>query len=102
MNQLVLKLLLEKASDSECSSELRNAIHCTLERSVDPKGVLEAEERRVLKTLLGKFFVETCRARPDLLPSLFPVFAMICGERARNKIFADINWSSIDDVDQEV
>jgi len=43
--------------------------------------------------LLGQIYYSTLQNRPELLPTLFPVFAIICGDREKGSIIADVDWT---------
>lgn len=47
------------------------------------------------QTIVGHLFVDTFRNRPDYLPALFPVFAVLCGDRDV-MILSDVDWSLLE------
>ena len=91
MNQRDLMTLLKEAMKSECSSQRRCEIQCSLCNAIgeyvnDPK-------RSVIRTLLELLYTDTLQNRPELLPTLFPFFAIVCGDHEEKYIFADVDWS---------
>src|ERR1043166_3158969 len=40
------------------------------------------KHRDTASTILGTVYVQTLQNRPELLPSLFPLFAALCGDRS--------------------
>jgi len=97
MKQKEIKALLEEASQPDCSWQRRNQIQCELIdaliafRPVSwPTGTGRIEG---FKLILEKLYVDTLHYYPMYLPNLFPVFAMICGERDDDMIVADVIWS---------
>jgi hypothetical protein len=99
MDQRLLKALLEEAARPDCSWERRNAIHCQLtdaSPAFGQDGVFEIEGRGAgMHLLLEKLYVEVGHHRPELLPTLFPVFSLICGDRKDGVLCADIDWSLV-------
>jgi len=97
MNQKELKALLQEAADPNCSWQRRNEIQCKLGQAspaMGADGVYEIEGREAgMHLVLDKLYVDTIQHRPELLPSLFPVFAVICGDRKEGIICADVDWS---------
>lgn len=97
MNQKELKRLLEEASKPGCSGKRINEIHCLLDEAcaaLQSNGVFSSGDTAAgIMLVLDKLFVDTVDKRRALLPSLFPVFALICDDRDRGVYLADINWS---------
>ena len=46
--------------------------------------------------LVGALFVETFVSRPTLLPHLFPVFALLCGDPISGQQLPKIDWEIFD------
>ncbi len=93
MNQRGIKALLEEAAKPDCSMQRLNAIQCRFVEAVGtiPKsGGRKAGICLVLETL----YADTVKNRRELLPALFPVFAIICGYK-RDCLVADIDWSLV-------
>lgn len=98
MTQREIMALLVEASDKHCPSKRLNDIHIALRRAL-PEGVSNDEDRfeegrrAELEHVLDKVYLETIAVRPALLPSLFPIFALLCGDRGKDSIMAEIDWS---------
>lgn len=93
MKQKEIRRLLEEASQLHCTWQRRNQIQCQLgEASAAVCG--DGAESRVagLQLILDKLYVDTLKSYPGYLPKLFPVFAMICGERDNRMLVTDVNW----------
>ncbi len=99
MKQSELKTLLDEAAGPDCSWERRNEIHCLLDdalRALNPDGNYEIGGREEgMSVFLGQLYLNTLRNRPELLSSLFPAFAVICGDRTEEVFMADVDWSLI-------
>jgi len=97
MNQRELKALLEEAAAPNCSPQRRNQIQCLLGEAtaaMGEDGVYKIKGRAAgLHLLLDALYVETVQHRPELLPALFPAFAIICGDRKDGHIIAKVDWS---------
>jgi len=95
----IYELLLE-ASKDETSEFRKNKIHCLLgEQAAGFNGCCYEIEGRAagINLILDKLYVDTLENNPKLLPSLLPVFAIISGEREKNKnIVAYADWSFVD------
>ena len=87
------KLLVE-ASKPETSGRRLNEIQCVLESEVFESKVINDRSAGILLVLCS-LYVSTLENDPKLLPSLLPVFSMICGDRDDKCIIADIDWSFI-------
>ncbi|MCR4328790.1 MAG: hypothetical protein NUV53_04785 [Patescibacteria group bacterium] len=96
MNQKELKLLLQEAASPDCPWQRRNEIQCKLGEAspaMRADGVYEIDGREAgMHLVLNQLYVDTIQNRPDLLPSLFPAFAVICGDREEGIICADVDW----------
>ncbi|MFA6322034.1 MAG: hypothetical protein WCX71_00985 [Candidatus Buchananbacteria bacterium] len=99
MKQEEIKALLEEAAKPTCSSVRRNDIHCRLSEAsaaMGENGVYEVDNPEAgLIVLLDRLFISTLKNRPELLPTLFPAFAVICGDRDEDLIIAQIDWSLV-------
>lgn len=97
MNQKILMALLQEASDPNCHFHRKNQIQCELKNGMDKKGSSETTfdegKREGLELVMGKLYNDVLDNRPDLLPSLFPVFAILCGDREPHTICSDADWS---------
>jgi hypothetical protein len=100
MKQQVLKALLEEAANDNCSPQRRNEIQCELDEAtaaMGEEGVYKITGREAgLSLVLDALYVHTIQNRPELLPSFFPTFAIICGDRDEGMLIADVDWSLID------
>ena len=99
MNQKELMALLQEAATPGCTWERQNEIQCIL-GSASPAmrddGVYEIEGREAgMQLVLDHLYVDVIQNRPELLPSLFPVFAVICGDRQEGLICASVDWSLV-------
>jgi hypothetical protein len=94
MNQLEIKVLLHEASNPECSWRRRNEIQCEFEKAMVPGEDGEGEEAGLL-LLLTSLYASTVQNRPELLPTLFPTFAIICGDRKEDMLIADVDWTIV-------
>lgn len=99
MEQRKLKELLEEAAKPECTWQRRNEIQCLLGAATPAMrddGVYEIEGRGAgMHTVLEHLYVDTIKNKPEILPSLFPFFAVICGDRDKEMIVAEIDWSLV-------
>lgn len=89
--------LLQEAAGPDCGPQRLADIHVDLNRAV----VLEREadsspnEDPGLRpsTVLNALFASTVENDRAALPGLFPVFALLCGDREDGQLVADIDWS---------
>ena len=99
MDQQRLMELLTEASKPECDSRRRNSIQVELGQAsaaAGKDGVIEVEGKVAgIHLVLETLYVQTILNRPELLPTLFPAFAVICGDRDENLVVADTNWSLV-------
>lgn len=97
MNQKEMKTLLQEAASPDCSWRRRNEIQCKLGKAspaMQADGVYKIKGREAgMHLVLDKLYVDTIQNRPELLPLLFPAFAVICGDRQEGIICADVDWS---------
>jgi len=93
MRQERIKKLLEEAADPRCPPARLSEIHREM-NSGWPHGmdnpVIGVQD--VLRQLAEELFTETVENRRERLPGFFPVFAMVYGDRADGRRYADINW----------
>jgi len=96
----IYKLLVE-ASDEKTSFLRKNQIQVLLEQETAgyEDGLFAIEGKGAgIQVLLGKLYVDTLRNNQKLLPSLLPVFAIICGYRDHRYIVADADWGFINSL----
>lgn len=99
MNQKELMELLQEAAKPNCSLWRRNEIGRKLYEAspaTREDGALEIDGREAgMQLILSSLYQDTLENRPALLPMMFPVFAMICGDRQEGMICANVDWSLI-------
>ena len=83
MNQKELKELLNEAASPDTSWQRRNEI----QRKLHHAAVIW------LGPVVNKLYVDTIQNRPDLLPYLFPFFAIVCGYDNTGSTLPNIDWS---------
>lgn len=72
-----------------------NTIHCLLSSGLyrDNEGGDPLNSRAAgLQLVLDKLFVNATEHNPDSLLALFPVFAMLCGDRPADSVLANPEW----------
>jgi len=83
MEQRRIRELLEEAADPHCPPQRRAEIQQELSEA--------AHER--FRVLAEELFVEVVEHRLELLPVLFPTFAILCGDRCeREPLARGVNW----------
>ncbi len=99
MQQTRILELLKEASRQSCTIERFNQIQCELgsaSAAMGPDGVYQIEGTVAgLQLVLDHLIVDAWENRRDMLPGLFPVFALISGDRDDRYIIADIDWSLV-------
>jgi len=83
MNQRELKELLNEAANPDTSRFRKGQIG----------GKLEQLASIWVGPVIRKLYTDTINNRPDLLPSLFPFFAIVCGYRDAGLSLPNIDWS---------
>lgn len=99
MDQQRIKELLYEAARLTASEYIRfSQIQCELGDAIykTTSGSVNEDKTDSLRLILDQALVATRNHRPDLLPTLFPVIAIICGDRLEGKIVADPDWSLVD------
>ena len=86
MKQKDIMALLKEAAEPRCALKRRKAILADLQKEVF--GPSNDSRRLGLDIILGAAFKTTLEAKPDHLVSLFPVFALLCGDRQENEVVA--------------
>jgi len=87
----VVKIFLEAVVTS-AGTEI-SIISCALCDAIVPANKDFSQEEG-MRLIASKLIHNMHKYRPDLLPTLFPVFAMMCGDRGDDDlVVADINWS---------
>lgn len=99
MDQKRIKELLTEASRPECSVQRQNQIQCEMGQATSalkPDGVYSIHGPEAgIHLILDALYSGTAEHKRELLPSLFPVFALLCGDREKGVLISDIDWSSI-------
>lgn len=99
MNQARILTLLKEASQPDCSLQRFTEIQCELgsaSAATRADGTYDAEGRVAgLLVVFDHLIVDVWQNRRDMLPALFPVFALISGDRDHGFIIAGINWELV-------
>ena len=88
--------LLKEAADSSCPNNRLTEIHVGLTNAAaggDEEIKSTDDQEAGIRTVLDSLYVDTIKNNRQSLPSLFPVFATICGSRDKNSLLTDIDWS---------
>ena len=99
MNQSRIKQLLEEAGAPDCDAMRYNHIWCELEHaSATDGGVDEADSTSGpavgLSIAVGRLLLSAWENdQRAALPRLFPVFALICGDKGPDDLVANIDWT---------
>ncbi|MEY2664633.1 MAG: hypothetical protein RIT04_441 [Candidatus Parcubacteria bacterium] len=91
MNQKRIKDLLIEASQPNCTHQRRNQIHVELSKATVGSRETDTPAAGVC-VVLDILYVDTIKHHPERLPSLFPAFAVMCGDRPDSDLVADIDW----------
>lgn len=94
MKQARIKALLIEASQPACPEGRRVAIQGLLGREL-PKDPDDDARMEGLSLVFSQLYDSARRHRPDLLLSLFPVFAILCGDRDEGSVVCDVEWSLV-------
>lgn len=94
MKQEKIMDLLREVASLNLSNRRVNEIQCKLTDALPRSDALDDREAG-MEVVLGKLYVDTLRNKPHLLPMLFPVFAIMCGDRDDGFIVADVDWDII-------
>jgi hypothetical protein len=94
MKQKEIMDLLVEASNPDTTPQRTNAIQCVFCNAIKAKSMAvdDEDEARLdeQEGLLDKLFTETLEHRPRLLPSLYPFFAVVCGDTEY-----EIDWTLV-------
>lgn len=86
--------LLKEASKPECNGMRVNEIHLSLKRDLSLfEGTTPRGRDVEMRLILDRAFRSTVERRPEMLPSMLPLFSMLCGDRSR-KIIADADFTN--------
>ena len=95
MTQRKVMALLREAANPACKKERRAKIGWLLQDAASgPIYAIEGKGAGI-HAVLAQLYDDTIQHRPEILPTLFPAFAVMCGKRKRNVIVADIDWSLV-------
>lgn len=92
MKQVQIFSLLVEASSVSCTRERLAQIHSQLSNAAICSGDV-SDELAPLQAVAEQLFSDTVDKRREHLPSLFPVFALLCGEKDGDCIFSSIDWT---------
>ncbi|MFA6526565.1 MAG: hypothetical protein WCT26_04105 [Candidatus Buchananbacteria bacterium] len=96
-HERIMELLKEAVS---ATTARRNSICCELSEAtaaLDADGVYEIDTPEAgLHLVVNDLFFELEKNHPDLFPTFFPVFSMLCGNREKGGIICDIRWDLVD------
>jgi hypothetical protein len=84
MEQSVIKEILDEAVTADSNRILEIQILLT-------KSVGGTKEDDIVKIVLNTLFIQTHLKDPTILPSLFPFFSLVCGNKKVTE--AVIDWS---------
>lgn len=97
MKQKELMALLEEAAKPDCTVRRRIDIQCLLRAATVAGKKSGGYEIRgsagTIVAILDMLYDDTVKNRPEILPSLFPIFALLCGDREKRMETAQIDWS---------
>ena len=100
MQQNRIKELLAEASSPDCNDTRVDAIQVELSQAtaaMEEDGTYSiAGEKGAANFVLSGLFHSTQANRREKLPDLFPVFALLCGDREPGHMTADIDWSLVE------
>lgn len=99
MDQREIKSLLQEASNQDCSFARRIEIQCKFAKAsaaMGDDGIYKTNRPESgFVVVLDSLYTSTILNCPESLPSLFPVFAIICGDREKGSLYADVDWSLV-------
>jgi len=89
-------LLLQEASKPQCTAIRINEIQMLLEEAVRKNSFPKDQDsfEYIVSTLFNEG-LENLEKNPNALIDLFPVFAMLCGNRNQSRV-ARIDWDILD------
>ena len=101
MKQIELKKLLIEATEPGCSEERRDEILQMLKECTNYMGadwcMISGHRAAPLQLFIKELFTGTLKNRPELLPSLFPAFAVLCGDREKKTEHTiPVEWELVD------
>ena len=100
MKQSQIHDLLIEAANPACTAKRRNQIQILLDEAVVGAGLPDSDERlEGMQVVLDTLYTSTLENRSYLLPTLLPVFALMCGDK-EDIVVAEIDWEQIDPLEQ--
>lgn len=93
----VYKLLLE-ASFEDTSVHRLNKIQVELCDAIRNNNSCTDKRIHGIMLVLDTVFCETIENNRELLPSLLPMFAIICGDRLENTVIGHAEWDVINTI----
>ena len=99
MRQIEIMELLGEAAGRRCTSARRTQIACKMAESLrSPEEGMDSEDEGKLEAfnlVFTTLWERTAQNRPALLPTLFPAFALLCGDKDDDVMLATIDWSLV-------
>lgn len=99
MDQRKILELLTEASRESCNHRRLNQIQVLLtDETASRRDGCPAPHNSPeagFELTLGQLFNDTSNNAPGLLPTLFPFFAMICGDRKKGHLCTYVDWSLV-------
>ncbi len=94
MEQRKILELLNEAATLGCTPVRRDEIAALFRQATfEDDGDFDGR-RAGFVTVMDAVFDDTASHRPHLLPGLFPLFAVLCGDRPRTRtVLTDVDWS---------
>ena len=100
MDQRLITQLLKEASCRDCLPARRQEI-ADIFLAATPEGDNELapgnDIAAGIRTVLMRIWTKATEEKPEVLPLLFPVFALICGDKT-GPHFSRINWEIFDQI----
>ena len=87
MDQKEIKKILDEAAKSGHIQRIFSSLH----REIYNKDDLY----RGFRVVFEELFVKTLQNKPQHLPNLFPLFALLCGDREESMPIANIHWDLV-------
>jgi len=96
VRQEEIKTLLLEASEQQCTLFRLIEIQKEFLDACFPEGSTDEGPECGIRLLVGQLFVEITDKRREILPTLFPFFAIACGDRNGINLTAEkINWGLV-------
>lgn len=79
------------ANEDVAASRRINAIQVLL-----TDAIRDGEHCETNRTVIGSVYINTLENRPERLPQLFPLFAVLCGNRSPDVWIGEVDWNVAD------